>query len=247
MVWGMMLPKGFGEYWPYGRFEWNAETRKSTWSLRLRNYYAEEMPEAQKALFDNDGGRAVVNYSSYVVRKFTSEPGADLGRYSPPYSPVEPQEPPRSFTALEDVSKLASLVAFSDMILAVDEKLKGIIEALEPGVHGFYPIEIRSWRGTIIADNYYTLLVGQYFDAFSPEASREKSWEKDEVLPDYFVIGKKKDDIVGLAFTKSVFGDAHLWRDCRLHEQLTCFSDTLKAEIDKAGLRIPKHYKMKEV
>lgn len=52
--------------------------------------------------------------------------------------------------------------------------------------------------------------------------------------------------MTGRAFSKAVFGKAHLWRDRRF-QMVNCFSDQLMADISDATLRIPKHYKMKEV
>jgi hypothetical protein len=247
MVWGMSLPSGFGEFWPLGDFEYDTKTRESGWSERLSAFYREQNPERQKALFEYDDtdGNAAHFYSGYVSGKFKSELGTREGSDRPPFTSIESHEPPQSFHTEKAYKALGSLIMLNSGILAVDEALKLIIERLEPGVHQFFPIKITMPRGVVFHKPYYVLVIGQYHDSFSPEYSKEGSYRKNG---DYsYRHAEAKAGVTGLAFSKGVFGDAHLWRERRMGQRLTCFSDEIQAEITKAGLRTPKHYRMMEV
>lgn len=97
---------------------------------------------------------------------------------------------------------------------------------------------------------YYILRVRQYFDAFSLEKTPEASIR---IFPDYLGtpqlvrLNSTKEALNGLAMDKTAFGGAHLWRDRTFEEELTCFSDDLVVAIKDAGLRLPTHFRMKEV
>ena len=248
MVWGMSLPSSFGQFWPEGGFEGEIDGGPNDgWSERLKAYFQEQTPEVQKELFDWDdqgSGNRAHFYPSYASRKLRSEMGTRENSYMPPFTPIKPHELPLSFDIVRGGKSLASLIALNFGILAVDEALKEIIERLEPGVHQFFPIEIRLRNGKLYPEKYYILVIGQYFDSFSPEGSDKFSFKLDKVR---FSYENNKAGISGLAFRKSVFGGAHLWRERRIIGLLTCFSDELQAEITKAGLHIPKHYRMREV
>lgn len=248
MVWGMSLPSGFGEFWPNGSFEATPDAT-SGWGDRLMSYYLDLSPEDQCALFDyvDTASRGKAGpYVSFVVGKFLHEQGTKGSPDKPPFSPILAHEPPRSFVIERGGKSLGSLIMLSNRMLAVEEALKAIIERLEPGVHQFFPIEIMNRKGEAYSRPYYLLVIGQYFDSFLPNESDPHSFSKDGERG--FFHKEKKVDMAGLAFSKAVFGKAQLWRDRRMsREWLTCFSDELIAEITKAGLRIPKHYKMMEV
>jgi hypothetical protein len=246
MVWGMPIPSKFGEFWPDGNFEGELESGVEGWVDRLRLHYLEQTQEEQKRLFDygsNGVGYGASKYGFYVYTKFISEAGTKRGPDMPPCTAIEPHEAPQFFATVKSYEKLGSLINLNGRILAVDDALKAIIERLEPGMHGFFPIEIRMPSGKVFSTSYYTLHIGQYFDSFAPNDSKPDSWSMDG---DYYRKFKdSKDGITGLAFSPAIFGNPHFWRERRFDEWLTCFSDELQAEIVKAGLSMPKYYKMK--
>lgn len=247
MVWGLNLPSSFGEFWPDGDFEGETESAASGWRVRLKSYFEAQPFDEQERLFDYDDGlgNRTHFYSGYVSEKFISEVGTKRGADMPPFTPIEPHEPPQFFATCKIYGSLGSLIMLNDRIIAVDETLKGIIERMAPGIHRFFPIEIRMPKGVVFPKQYYTLAIGQYFDSFSPEHSKPGSWRKDG---DYAIQhGERKADMAGLAFSSAIFGGAHLWRERRRREWLTLFSDELRAAIEQAGLRTPKLNKMKVV
>ena len=73
----------------------------------------------------------------------------------------------------------------------------------------------------------------------------------DTTLKDYYEnnrgIAPLKKVITGLALSKDAIGGAHLWREKKLTQPDIFLSDTLKARAMDAGLRLPKHFRMKEV
>lgn len=253
MVWGMVLPKGFGEYWPSGEFEYDAERRETGWYGRLTDHYLQQTPGEQKRLFQYpaDPADAARRYGTYPVSKFKKEPGWSRGEGGePPLGEVFEHEVPRSFDMDKTYNVLASLIKLNDKIIAVDDKLKEIIQRREPKTHEFFAFEMRMRKKKIYVKKYYILRVCQYYEAFSRENTSEASLR---ILPAYggvpelIRLNHTKEALNGLAMDKSVFGGAHLWRDRTFEEELTCFSDELVADIKHAGLRLPKHFTMREV
>jgi len=246
MVWGMDIPGSFGDFWPEGQFEGFSEGRgvplTEGWDERLYAYYGAQPAEIREKLFKFHGD---MTYPHFVSGKFKYEIGS-ARRGEQPFTPILPHEPPQSFDTSKTYKSLASLIALNFGLLAVDDALKSIIERLEPGVHQFFPIAINMSKGQVYPIQYYVLVIGRYFDSFVPEKSNPDSFR---TFPDSNQVTNKESKlgVTGLAMRKDVIGGAHLWRERRFMSLLTCFSDTLQDEIVKAGLRMPKHYKMMEV
>lgn len=252
MVWGMSLPSNFGEFWPDGDFEFDAKARDGRWSERLRLYYLAQNPDEQRRLFDygdNHVGYGTGNYGNFVVGKFTRERGTVRPGSPdyPPFRPVEPHEAPRSFATEKSYKTLGSLIELNDGVVAVDEALKTIIERLEPGIHQFFPIEICMPRGQIYPGQYYTMVIGRFIDSFLPESSKGYSWSGyGQEYPNIYSYKESNKGISGLALSAANFGNANLWRERSFTNILLCFSDALRAEIEKSGIRVPNSYRMME-
>ena len=246
MVWGLKFPTGFGEYWPSGDYE-DADSRGGGgWDDRLNAYFAQQSPEVQANLFDR-GGLPERFYASFVAEKFRSEIGQRslMSRELPPLTPIRDHEIPQSFRTDKSYTALAAMISLNAGLLAVSEPLRAMIEWLEPGVHSFYPIEIRMPRGQLYPEAYHILVIGKYIASFVPEKSKPESWR--ERLPGEYTHEENKKGISGLALSKAQFGDAHLWRERAVFDNLVCLSDRLQSEIADAGMRIPQHFRMKEV
>ena len=236
MVWGMTMPVGFGEFWPDGEFEYDRKAKESGWRDRLRLHYLAQSPEEQIRLYDyrslgnghDSPGYGAAHYQS-ITGKFRCEIGTKDGPDHLPFTPAEAHEAPQTFDTAKTYASLGAMIKLNDRLLAADDDFRAIVERMEPSVHQFFPLEIKMPKGKTYPKNYYTLVIGQYFDSYVPEMSDE---------------GEKH--FTGRAYSKAAFGAAHLWRD-RRSPLLNWLSDELKAEIDKAGLRLPKHYKMREV
>lgn len=249
VVWGMADPPLGGVYGPYGDEEGTVDNFGNGWRHRLKSYYADQTPERQKQLFlhPSSPGLSAHSYPGYVVDKFVGEIGTKISNSpdSVALTPILEHEPPRFFATEKGFDALASIIGLCNRICAVDEAMKPIIERLEPGIHQFFPLEIRMPRGKVYPVPYFTLAVGNHLDSLVPDKCKEGVLRPDG--PDHYLADGSKKGISGRAFAKAKFGDAHLWRERHFGALLTCFSDALQAEIERAGLLIPKHYKMLEV
>lgn len=243
MVWGMALPKNFGQFWLSGNF--------GSWRGDLVKHYMQQPPDIQRGLYDGhvDPLECAGSYPLFVSKKFTNEPGSRRSPRpeDPPFSPVQQHEAPKVFVAEKNQKELGSLVMFNDRIVAVDVELREIVERFEPGVHQFFPIEIAMPNGKAFPRAFYTLVVGQYFDSFNPEKSNPDAFEE---IPNsngmLEIVPGPRSKVPDLALSGQIHSGAHLWRERRFGEWLTCFSEDLVAEIENSGLRIPKLDKMME-
>jgi hypothetical protein len=238
MVWGLSMPSSFGDFFPHGGYV--------GWDEERTRYFNEKMTSEQKALFGNGAGIQEIMYHNFVAAKFKNEYGSNKLGGLPPITPIEAHESPKWFETKKSYSSLGSLIILASGLWAVDETLKDIIERFEPGVHHFFPLQITMPKKQAYPKRYYIMAIGQYLDSFSPEKSNERSW-RDRTMGYYTAFDETKKYLAGLAFSKSVFGKAHLWRERHLISPEIIFSDELQAEIAKAGLRLPKHYQMKEM
>lgn len=233
MVWALIEPGSFGDFFPDGDFVGKKE--------QLAAHFDKISAEFQ-AMF----GGSSASYKSYVSSKFTNEIGTKIGE-KPKLVPLEPHEKPSWFQTEKRYTSLGSIIETSNQLLAVDEALKTIVERLEPGVHDFWPMQITMPKGEVYPKKYYAMVIGQFKDSFSPENSEEGSWTTEKNYDSYVVRIDNKQYVSGLAFLKKATGTAHLWRERKLRRPNICFSDALQAEIDNAGLRISKHIRSKEV
>ena len=227
MVWGMPEPKGFGEFWPDGTFE--------AWFDDLRDYYSNRMSDEDKTAMGME--------EFFDLTAITNKFKEDLG-------PVKPPECPKEFTVhfKKNTGDYGSLITLSCQVLAVDDALKTIIEALEPEVHQFWPIRLVTLKTRkVYPQSFFGIRIGQYLDSFSPEQSTEGSWRVNEKIGRYRAYFSQKKYYEGLALSQEAIGQMHLWSEKRLRHPRLFLSDTLMSKIKEAGLRVPKHYKMKSV
>lgn len=232
MVWGMPLPSSGGPYGPYGDFEGDQ------WLDRLRTHFNETMTDEERLPHKDGYGSPAHSFPFFVWGKFIYEIGTTDGPEGLPFTPIESHEPPTFFSAANGQKSLASIISLPSRMWGVDEQVKAIVERLEPGVHEFYPIEIRFPRGKVWPKPYYTLVFRQYIDSLVPEKCKEGALN----VTDHY-----KPAITGRAFSKAKFGKAHLWRDRVFGEWMACISDELHDEFEKAELLLPKQYRMIEV
>jgi hypothetical protein len=232
MVWGMPLPSSGGPYGPYGDFEGGG------WTDRLRAYYNEKMSEEEKLPFKDAYGGGAHSYPFFAWGKFVGELGTKDSPDALSFTPIESHEPATFFSSAAGYKALASIISLPGRVWAVDEPTKAVVERLEPGVHEFYPIEIRFPRGKVYPSPYYVLVIRQYIDSLVPEKCKEGALG----VTDHY-----KKAITGRAFLKAKFGKAHLWRDRAFREWMACMSDELHDELDKMGLLLPKQYPMIEI
>lgn len=215
----------------------------------LHDYYNAHPEIVEK--YDNN----VHAYIHQTSLKFSEEPGTQYVRESDPFGPIEDHEWPVEFQTNLSNEKFGKLKSLLDMrgggsMLVVDQALKDIIEGLEPDVHQFRPVRLTTAFDEEFPERYYTLLIGQFLDSFSPEDSDSEMFtEKFDPINNrklYFTMGGKETCAV-LAMSRSVFGGAHLWREKCLNDPSFLLSKELRDAIRAAGLKVPPMYRMKEV
>ncbi len=223
MVWGMEHI-GSGMFFPDGNFLGEKERLVAL---------ANQMPAEEKQKY------APLGYASYVAEQIRK----DIG-------PLAEQALPRKFTASRRPKELGSLIKLHGGVRAVDENLKMIIERLEPGVHQFWPMQIFMPNGDEHPNKYFGMIVLNHLTSFVPEQSGPESWRGEDIAPGikmYFAYGSVSLRSGDLAMDSKVFGSSHLWLERELKSPTLYFSDELQSEIKQAGLRIPKHFKMKVI
>lgn len=223
MAWGMHEPSGFGEFFPDGGYV--------GWKEALNDYYQKEMSAAEKNAL---GMEKRFRYSAFV----------SLIRDT--LDPVKDALFPSEFCTVKSYKKLGSLITLNSRILAVDAQFRALIEELEPGIHQFWPIKISMPRNKVNPEQYYGLRIGQFRDTFNPDHS-DSSCYNISGYETYRGIAPVKKVITGLALSKDAIGGAHLWREKKLTQPDIFLSETLQARAMDAGLRLPKHFRMKEV
>jgi hypothetical protein len=222
MVWGVLGPNNFGDFFPGGDFPGRDEA--------IKRYFDEEMSAEQRAAFRNWD----VSYRGYVSRKFTEDMG-----------PLEPHECPSEFRMWEARKSLGSLILLPNRLLAVDATLKEIIESLEPGVHQFWPLRITQPKGNEFPGPFYGMVIRRFIDSFVPEQSVFQ--QVSEGANSFFVKFPNKKGVGDLTVLKGASAGAHLWRERRLLQPNIFLSDELQAEIARRGSRIPRHHRLKAI
>ena len=126
------------------------------------------------------------------------------------------------------------------LILNVSGRARGLIEALEPGVHQFLPVTFQAPDGAILEQRYF-LIVCNRIDSVDRAGTtlllwQDRVWEAAHVLPrDERPTADRADAEPRLVFNLGRIGRCHLWRDKHLR-QGPFLSATLAAAVAESGL-----------
>lgn len=238
MVWGAPLPPG-----PYGEYEGKTNHwPNSGWWCRLENYRRDHMSEAEKALYGEQ------SYWYCAHEKFVSNGTNTMREADQPIQlpPIQPHEPPTWFEYQRGHKQPAAIISLPSKVLAVSLPLRGIIEHLDPGVHQFFPIDVRNRNGSVYDVEYFIMVIGQVRDSFSPADSCDSLANDSDGRIWYYVRGNK-DQVMGIALDHAKHDGAHLWVEKTFGSQMFCMSDDLVAQAKAVGLKMPKHWRLREV
>ncbi len=250
MVWAIVIPSEFNEFFPRGGFRgykealaahYKAERRPGLTPQHPPQYvFTSERPE------DGDGNpyAAFTTYTFHVSEKFHSVIG-DRSRHDPPLLPIQPHEWPAEYVYKRPYKRQAAMIQGPNRMFFVSDPLRDIIERLDPGVHQFNPIRVILPKGEEHPVRHHMMIVGRWLDSFRLEESDPNSLHADHKPP--LVKASHKEAFRGVAMSSVEIGTSHLWCERRLRPATFYISDTLKDEVVEAGLRLPPHYKMRMV
>ena len=113
-----------------------------------------------------------------------------------------------------DSKKLVDIFPLPGFV-CVGERFRAIVESFEPGVHEFYPIELRSRKGVLYEEPYFLINVCQSFDAILVKGI-DLEWGRMAAVglegmpyPRRLVTGAKPP----LPISKPTIAGRHLWLD----------------------------------
>lgn len=251
MVWAVLLPSNFNEFFPRGEFHGYREALAA-------HYNAEQRPgltpqHRVEFVFRSDrpmksDGRPYSAFSTYmldVTEKFHEEIGVPRP-HEPALLPILPHEWPKDYVFEKLYKRPASLMKLSNRMYVVEERLRDVIEGLEPGVHQFHPVRMELPAGVEHPIRFHMMVVTRWLDSFSlAQSDRKGLRDADSDSP--WVYPDSKENFAGVAMESTVIKDAHIWRERRLQGADFFTSDVLKDEAGKSGLRLPPSFQMKSV
>lgn len=247
MVWGMNHPPvSNGKFYLAGEFEGAAPGASNGWRQRLSRHFIDEMSEAQQAVFQDENNSGAHWYACHAAGKFSIRPEWRGRERGPDQATIRDHEIPAFFQSTGNFEKLASMAQFTGPVLTVSQALRDLIEWVEPGVHGLYPVEVRRAKKKPPIGMRYILVVNQMLDSFSEVHSDKGSFT---ISDDRLCVGhvEKPTAMRKLVFRKAAIGEAHLWHETRMGKYLLCMSDRMQQEIADLDLTIPRHSQMAEV
>ncbi len=206
---------------------------------RLTEYFKNDLPDGPL----KERLRWPRSYVAHVNKKFGMEIGSITDKFVP-IEPLLPHEWPDIYQTAETPKKLGAFIVTDGGLFLVEERLKALLDQMEPGIHDFRPVRIVMPRGKDYPLAYYAIRIGNFRDSFRPELS-----ESDSLFgaPDNYTAHPNKKAFAGVAMSMERIGSAHLWQERTLTSPQVCMSDQLYDAIVKAGLSMMKHYKMKSV
>ncbi|NJM83197.1 MAG: hypothetical protein HC844_12535 [Tabrizicola sp.] len=132
----------------------------------------------------------------------------------------------------------------------VDAAMRDIIELLDPGIHQFRPVRITTKHDEDFPGKHFSMMIGRFIDSFSPQHSDAEHFrvEFDSINKhqQYFSLSADRSPS-SLAFSRTAFHGAHLWRERCLWMPNVLISNELRDAIKAAGLKTPTLYKATEV
>jgi hypothetical protein len=178
-------------------------------------------------------GSDAPGYLYHVAQKFRSGRGM-----------LEDDEKPAELKTDRTYKDLGDLMMVVDGLLVVSEAFKDVVDAMERGVHQFWPMWFVAPRGKPYDATLFGF-IGARLDSFSETDSDPGSFTMTDGYPLAEYSNPKK--VSGLALLKSEIGGRHLWRESRLYGLDIFFSEDLVAKLTERKMKLPKMFQVREV
>jgi len=197
-----------------------------------------------KKLFEERKAKGLITNDSFVQFKSEFRKEFDSGT-----NVVDETLMPTNFLLAKPYKRLGDMI-WLGMGVAVTDRLRAIIEHLEPGRHQFKGVEVALPSADPHPNKYFIMRVLSRLDAFDRTRSDPTCRKStDRILQ---IVAPKGAHAYGIALSRRVMADHHIWRGFVSAETGISgfdfyFSDILKAAIDAAGLKMPRFYRMAEV
>ena len=146
--------------------------------------------------------------------------------------PAKEETVPTESQFHENPKTIPSIFNYSGAWL-VDDKVKSVIESLEPGVHQFFPIKLLRVNGEV-AEERWVLNICQRVDGVEPEKSdlKIKRRPADELITSIMPYAAKRKVVL----VERVIKGHHLWIDKRYIGSTTFLSVELREAFKAAGV-----------
>lgn len=253
MVWVIHIQPVTNEFSPDGEFRGHAEALAAHYNavpkisaIGVKRFEFTKQTLQRPTYGNGDPYTAFSYYYNDVNEKFCREIGVPRP-HKPALAPLAPHEWPQEFVYKKTYTRRAALVEYPGLMCGVEEGLREVIERVEPGVHLFNPIKMTLPKKLPHTIPHHMMIVTRFLNSYSPENNDPGAVSITSSNTHFVASDFGKTTYSGVAMSSAVFGNAHLWRERWFRSGTFFMSDHLKAEIDKAGLRLPPHFKMKQV
>ncbi|NSX55129.1 imm11 family protein [Parasulfitobacter algicola] len=151
-------------------------------------------------------------------------------------------EVPKTFKLSKARDSLPASFMVQDGLYIVQKPFRDLIEQLDPGLHQFFPIEVRHRNGTPHDPPCYAINVTETRDSIVDDQSTVDKFVTDPENTDKRIVYFKKD----ITIDPSKLTNIHLWREVRYPKSLL-MSDELRDALKETGLRMPRCFKAKNL
>ncbi|WP_146681533.1 imm11 family protein [Thioclava sp. F28-4] len=144
-----------------------------------------------------------------------------------------PEEIPKNLIADKPRKNWPDIFITTNGLLVVREPVREVLERLDPGIHQFFPFDLKTKRGVAINGPWFAMNVTAEQDSIVLERSRVHLSESDpERLNSFFVEPQDGDVVVDPARQSGL----NLWREKRFNMSLLG-SDAFQTELEAKGIK----------
>jgi Protein of unknown function (DUF1629) len=149
---------------------------------------------------------------------------------------VSPDVIPKHFEyrRTNQVKELHEFVNLGGYFLGVSERFRMCVEAIEPDVHQFIPVELKMADASFYPEQYYILNVLNLIDTLDAEVSTVES-NFQGIIPGWGYTLAGPAPLQKLVVRKSAIQGRAMWAELRFHGYGPFCSDALMERLEQAG------------